>query len=59
MTGFRKLPPLIGHSGLSGAVIFHSPQSGLYLAGTVNQVDRRSAVFQLLAKAVLALEGEA
>lgn len=59
MTGFRKLPPLIGHSGLSGAVIFHSPQSGLYLAGTVNQVDRRSAVFQLLARAVLALEGAA
>ncbi|MFM1960439.1 MAG: hypothetical protein RL588_1956 [Pseudomonadota bacterium] len=59
MTGFRKLPPLIGHSGLSGAVIFHSPESGLFLAGTVNQVDRRSAAYQLLARAALALEGAA
>jgi len=59
MTGFRKLPPLIGHSGLSGAVIFHSPESGLFLAGTVNQVDRRSAVFQLLAQAAMTLEAAA
>lgn len=58
MTGFRKLPPLIGHSGLSGSMIFHSPASGLFLAGTVNQIDRRPAVFQLLAKAVLQLDAD-
>ena len=55
MTGFRKLAPLIGHSGLSGAVIFHSPANGLYLAGTVNQIDKRSAVFQMMARAALQL----
>ena len=55
MTGFRKLAPLIGHSGLSGAVIFHSPANGLYLAGTVNQIDKRSTVFQMMARAALQL----
>ena len=56
MTGFRKIPPMLGHSGLSGAVLFHMPERGLSLAGTVNQVDRRSTVFQVLAKAALLLD---
>lgn len=56
MTGFRTIPPMLGHSGLSGAVLFHMPERGLTFAGTVNQVDRRSAVFQLLAKAALFME---
>lgn len=59
MTAFRKIPPMIGHSGLSGAVLFHMPERGLTFAGTVNQVDRRSAVFQMLAKAALVIEAGA
>lgn len=59
MTGFRKIPPMVGHSGLSGAVLFHMPERGLSFAGTVNQVDRRSAVFQVLAKAALVLDAGA
>ena len=58
MTGFRKIPPMLGHSGLSGAILFHMPERGLTFAGTVNQVDRRSAVFQMLAKAALVLEAQ-
>ncbi|MFM8939888.1 MAG: serine hydrolase domain-containing protein, partial [Phenylobacterium sp.] len=59
MTGLQKLPPLIGHSGLSGAILFHAPARGLSFAGTVNQVDRRSTVFQLLARAVMTVSREA
>jgi hypothetical protein len=39
-------------------VIFHSPADGLYLAGTVNQIDRRSAVFQMIARAALQLSAD-
>lgn len=49
MTGFRAMRPLIGHGGLSGAVMFHDPETGLALAGTVNQAGRRSTVYRLAA----------
>ena len=50
----RKMPPMIGHSGLSGAVLFHAPSTGLYAAGTVNQIDKPSTVFRVLARAAMA-----
>ena len=53
-TGLRRMPPLLGHSGLSGAVLFHCPDTGLCIAGTVNQIDRPGTVFRLLAQAALA-----
>lgn len=56
MTAFQKVPPMLGHSGISGAVLFHVPERGLTFAGTVNQVDRQSAVFQVLARAAMALK---
>lgn len=31
------VPYFIGHSGLSGALAFHSPRGNLFIAGTVNQ----------------------
>jgi CubicO group peptidase (beta-lactamase class C family) len=31
------IPYFIGHSGLSGALAFHSPRKNIYIAGTVNQ----------------------
>ncbi len=51
MAGFRPMPELIGHSGLSGAVLFHQPATGLCLAGIVNQIDRPGTVFRLMARA--------
>lgn len=50
MTGFRPMPALVGHSGLSGAFLFHAPDLGTYYAGTVNQIEPRSLPFRLLAK---------
>lgn len=53
MTGFRQMPEMIGHSGLSGAVLFYAPRTGLCIAGTVNQIDKPGTVFRLLASAAL------
>jgi CubicO group peptidase (beta-lactamase class C family) len=50
MSGFRSVPALIGHSGASGAVAFYAPKTDLYVAGTVNQVKKRSLSFQLLTR---------
>jgi D-alanyl-D-alanine carboxypeptidase len=53
MTGFRAAPAMIGHSGASGAVAFYAPKIDLYVTGTVNQVKKRSLVYQLLTRIVM------
>ena len=45
---FKSFPELIGHSGLSGAFAFYCPSREIYLAGTVNQVDRPGTSFKLM-----------
>ena len=55
MTGFRKVPEFIGHSGASGTVLFRSPGLGLTVVGTVNQVQKRSLPFQLMIRCALLL----
>lgn len=52
---FKKVPDLIGHSGLSGAFLFYCPQKGAYLAGTVNQISKPQTSFKLMIKAVNSL----
>ena len=42
MTGFRRVPAFIGHSGASGTVMFACPDRGLTVVGTVNQTTQRS-----------------
>lgn len=54
MTGFRRLPDMIGHSGLSGAVLFFAPQTGVMVAGTVNQIAHPGTVFRVMVEAVMA-----
>jgi len=54
MTGFRRVPPMIGHSGASGAVLFHVPDLDLYVSGTVNQIRKRSLSFELTTRLVMA-----
>ena len=51
----KKQPDMIGHSGLSGAFMFYAPENGIYLAGSVNQVNHPGASFQLMLKAVALL----
>jgi D-alanyl-D-alanine carboxypeptidase len=45
---FRRFPELLGHSGLSGAFAFHCPERGIYLTGTVNQLNSPSKSFRLM-----------
>jgi len=46
----------MGHSGISGAFAFYSPTSGMYLAGTVNQLKKRQAPYKLMLRAIGATE---
>ncbi len=52
MTLFRRFPAFYGHSGHSGAALFHAPAAGVTVAATVNQVDRPGTVFRLMLKAL-------
>ena len=48
MSPFQAAPEFIGHSGASGAVLFHVPAQDLYIAAYVGQVKQRSLVYQLM-----------
>lgn len=52
LTPFNPCPPMIGHSGASGSVLFQVPDIDLYVCGTVNQVKKRSLPFQTLIRLV-------
>lgn len=49
------VPALIGHSGLSGALAYHSPEKDLFITGTVNQVAYPDTSFKLAIKLILAV----
>lgn len=51
-----ELPSFIGHSGLSGAVAYFCPSENIFIAGTVNQVDRPDLSFRIMIKMVLLLK---
>lgn len=44
------IPDFIGHSGLSGALAFYSPEKKLWIAGTVNQVAHPDLSFRTMIK---------
>ncbi len=53
-TLFTRMPPMFGHSGASGAVLFHVPELDLYVSGTVNQIKKRSLSYNLMVRLVMA-----
>jgi len=53
MTGMRRIPPFIGHSGASGTVMFTCPELGLTVVGTVNQIRNRSLPYRLMVRTAL------
>lgn len=53
---FRPAPPMIGHSGASGAVLFYVPDLDLYISGTVNQIKKRSLSYNLMVRLVFACQ---
>jgi D-alanyl-D-alanine carboxypeptidase len=56
-TGFRRLPPFVGHSGASGTVMFRCRDLDLTVVGTVNQVQQRSLPYRLMVHAAMATRG--
>lgn len=47
-----SIPEIIGHSGLSGALAFYSPEKDLYIVGTVNQVANPDLSFKTAIKLI-------
>ena len=53
-TLFKEAPPMIGHSGASGTVLYYVPELDLYISGTVNQIKKRSLVYNLMTRLAMA-----
>lgn len=47
------VPYFIGHSGLSGALAYYSPEENIYIAGTVNQLAYNDLSFRTMISLVL------
>lgn len=56
ITGFRRLPEVVGHTGSTGSWLFHSPAWDVYLAGTVNQATAGQLPYRLLPRLLRAVE---
>ncbi len=56
MSPFVTPPELIGHSGSTGSFAFHDPGRGVYLAGTVNQMDNPGRPFRLMTQTINILD---
>ena len=54
---FRTGMDFIGHSGISGAFVYHWPKHDLIISGTVNQLNGRSRPYRLMVKAALQATG--
>ncbi len=52
-TLFREVPPMVGHSGASGTVLYYIPALDLYVSGTVNQIKKRSLSYNLMTRLVM------
>lgn len=52
---FKPISELIGHSGSSGSFAFHSPATGVYLAGALNQLDAPGRPYQLMTRVINAV----
>ena len=56
-TLLKAVPPMIGHSGASGAVLYHVPALDLYISGTVNQIKKRSLSYNAMTRLVDGVPG--
>ena len=52
MSPFKAAPELVGHSGSTGSFGFHDPKRDLFVAGTLNQMDKPNRPFRLMTKIV-------
>jgi D-alanyl-D-alanine carboxypeptidase len=50
----KRLPTLIGHSGLCGAFAFYCPDADVYMTGTVNQLHKPGTSFKAMLRLIQA-----
>jgi D-alanyl-D-alanine carboxypeptidase len=53
--GFRRMPPVIGHSGSTGTWLFWCPERDLYFAGAVDEVTAGAVPYRLVPRMLRAL----
>lgn len=53
---YPGVPELIGHAGASGSFAYYVPSMDMYVAGTVNQIDKPQLTYKLLAKLLATLK---
>ena len=49
---FSPTPELVGHSGVSSAILFYSDGAQLYIAGTLNQLENQGRPVRLMLKII-------
>ncbi|MDH3729842.1 MAG: beta-lactamase family protein [Acidimicrobiia bacterium] len=52
MSPFKAPPELIGHSGSTGSFAFHDLRRDVYLAGTLNQMDKPSRPYRIMTQMI-------
>jgi CubicO group peptidase (beta-lactamase class C family) len=52
MSPFKARPELVGHSGPTGPFAFFNPKPDLYVAGTLNQMDKPNRPFRLMPQVI-------
>ena len=55
-SGFRTIPPVMGHSGATGSWLFYCQELDVLLAGTVNQLSAGAVPFRYIPKILQALD---
>jgi len=55
LTGFRRIPPFFGHSGSTGALMYHCPERNFWICGTSNQFSASNLPYQFMIQAMMSL----
>lgn len=53
---FPGMPELIGHAGATGSFAYFVPSQGIYLCGTVNQLEKPQLAYRMIAKVLASLK---
>lgn len=53
---FIGIPEMVGHAGASGSFSYYVPDKGVYLTGTINQIDKPQIAYKLIAKILNTIE---
>jgi D-alanyl-D-alanine carboxypeptidase len=57
LTAGMRIPGLVGHTGSTGSWLWHCPELGVLIAGTVDQTSAADAPFRIVPRAVTGLRG--